>query len=112
MPYCPRCGTPNPDDSDYCRKCGVPLRLAANQDQEWGHHHRRHDPYYNGRGSGIGALLAGAIVIVVGLGVFFPEIPWDEFWAALLIFLGIWIISFWALRTSRNAARQAGLTQG
>ena len=102
--YCPRCGTQNPDDSAYCRKCGAPLQTTANQD--WGYHHHRHD-HNNGRGSGVGALLAGAIVIVVGLGVFLPEIPWDEFWAALLIILGIWIISFWTMRTARNSSRQS-----
>lgn len=49
---------------------------------------------YDSPGSGIGTLMIGAIVIVVGLGTFFPQIPWNEFWAALLVLLGGWIIGF------------------
>jgi type VI protein secretion system component VasF len=45
------------------------------------------------------------IFIVIGLGIFFPELPWSMFWGALVILLGVWIAYLWTLR-SRSSTPQ------
>ena len=91
--YCAKCGMMNSEDSVYCKKCGASLQAAQNQDFR---RHRHHD--HAGNHSGIGALILGAIVIVAGLGIIVPDVPWNLFWATLLVLLGIWIIGFYTVR--------------
>lgn len=31
MKYCTNCGTPNPDDSRFCRECGFPMEGTGGQ---------------------------------------------------------------------------------
>ncbi len=88
----------NSEDSAYCKKCGAQLQAASTPDQFRRHRHHDHE---HGR-SGFGALIAGAIVIVAGLCIVVPDIPWDLFWATLLVLLGVWIIGFYVVRTYRN----------
>ena len=51
-----------------------------------------------GQRSGIGALIVATILIVAGLGIFFPSLPWQFFWGSLLVLLGVWIVGLWYLR--------------
>jgi membrane protein implicated in regulation of membrane protease activity len=48
--------------------------------------------------SGLGALILATILIVAGLGILFPNLPWEIFWAGLLILLGVWIAFGWTMR--------------
>ena len=74
-----------------------------------GHRHHLHD---DSSGPHLGGLIAGVLIIVVGLGIFFPELPWQVFWASLLILLGSWILFFWFRRNSGHALQQpTNLTQ-
>ena len=50
-----------------------------------------------GRG-GYGGLIIATILIVAGLGIFFPSLPWQVFWGGLLILLGVWIAFAWTMR--------------
>jgi len=47
------------------------------------------------------------VMIVAGLGIFFPEIPWDVFWGSILIVLGLWIAYLWFLRNRDKGPRQS-----
>jgi hypothetical protein len=96
----------NSEDSAYCKKCGAPLRTVQADDSFRRHRHHDHD--HRGAGSGFGALIIGAIVIVAGLGILMPDIPWDLFWASLLVLLGAWIIGFWLLRSYRATPKPQG----
>jgi hypothetical protein len=96
--YCSKCGMMNSEDSVYCKRCGAQLQPAPVQDS-WGR--RRHHDHEHSH-SGAGALIIGAIIIVAGLGVVFPEIPWDMFWATLLVLLGAWIIGFCLMKSYRT----------
>ena len=55
--------------------------------------------------TGYGGLIVATILVVVGLGVFFPELPWYMFWGCLWILLGVWIAFAWTQR-GRGASRQ------
>ena len=53
------------------------------------------------RGPGIGGLIVATVLVVAGLGILFPSLPWEVFWAALLILLGVWIGVVWVMRNRR-----------
>jgi len=53
------------------------------------------------RGSGVGGLVVATVLVVAGLGIFFPSLPWEVFWGALLILLGVWIGLAWVMRNRR-----------
>jgi len=44
------------------------------------------------------------ILVVLGLAIFFPDLPWQVFWGGLWILLGVWIAYAWTQRGSRNPA--------
>jgi len=58
---------------------------------------------YNRPGPHVGALILATILIVAGLGIFFPQLPWQGFWGALLIIAGIWLVYLWTARSRGNA---------
>jgi hypothetical protein len=47
---------------------------------------------------GFGGLIVATILIVAGLSIFFPNLPWQVFWGGLLILLGVWIAAAWTMR--------------
>jgi len=58
---------------------------------------------YGRPGPHIGGLIVASILIVAGLGIFFPELPWQEFWGSLLILFGLWIVYLWSLGNRKRA---------
>jgi hypothetical protein len=100
MVYCTKCGTQNADDARVCVKCGAALVSGQQEQPYWGHRHyyREHQHYHQHHGSGFGALLGGVIITVVGLlflvsEVYGIQLTWTYFWAAILVIIGIWLVS-------------------
>jgi len=54
----------------------------------------------------LGGLIVASILIVAGLGIFFPELPWQVFWGALLVLFGAWVGGLWYLRNRRYGSQQ------
>lgn len=110
MKYCSKCGAQNADDAGFCSKCGTQLQSAQNapvvNNYYYGRHRHRDRGASGQEGPHIGALIVAAIVIVAGLGIFYPDLPWQYFWGALLLMLGGLIAGFWVLRRSRNTSNQ------
>jgi hypothetical protein len=50
---------------------------------------------YGRPGPHIGGLIVATILIVAGLGIFFPQLPWQAFWGSLLTLFGLWTIGLW-----------------
>lgn len=108
--YCVKCGTELNPGSAYCHRCGasVPRSPAGGAVQptsatDWREQRRqaraqRRAEHQGKPGPHVGGLVLATILIVVGLGVFFPEIPWSMFWGALFILLGVWVAYMWTLR--------------
>ena len=111
MIYCTKCGTQNPDSAAFCQKCGAQLQSEQNTPIVNNYYGRqrlrdRRESRQGQSGPHIGALIVTAIVIVAGLGIFYPNLPWQFFWGALLLMLGGLIAGFWALRRSRHIPNQ------
>jgi ribosomal protein L40E len=114
--FCRHCGASFQGDSTYCPKCGAnfsrptssPTVLSAasgpsSPARDWRElgrqsRARRMDRYGPNSSPSTGPLIV-ATVIVVGLGIFFPELPWSAFWGSLVIILGLWILYLWLLRS-------------
>ena len=84
----------------YCQKCGAALTYpSAQQPMDWREERRQMRAERRARGgSRFGGLVIATILIVAGLGVFFPDLPWEAFWGGLLILLGIWVAVLWGTR--------------
>jgi protein-S-isoprenylcysteine O-methyltransferase Ste14 len=112
LKYCSKCGAQNADDAAFCSKCGTQLQSPQNTPVVNNYYYRRQrvrDRRESGQGQSgphIGALIVAAIVIVAGLGIFYPDLPWQFFWGALLLMLGGLIAGAWALRRTRNTLNQ------
>ena len=68
MVYCARCGNQNPDNSEFCNKCGNSLR-APNTGMQRQRDEKCEEECAGGR-KGAG-LFGGILVIVIGLAVLF-----------------------------------------
>jgi uncharacterized membrane protein YvbJ len=103
MVYCHNCGTKNEDDAEFCSKCGEPLKDVRDYDDDRYHRRHRHrdDRYYRQRnecfglphGNIVGPLIAGVILILIGIASFtgFQDI-WTYIWPAIIIIVGLMII--------------------
>jgi len=110
--FCDRCGAQLPPDSTFCPKCGTPVSRPVQQGpQDWREQRRewraqRRAERYGRRDPAIGGLVLATILIVAGLGIFFPQLPWQAFWGSLLILVGVWIAYFSLTRSRREAGRK------
>ncbi len=68
MVYCPRCGNQNPDNADFCFKCGAPLRAPVEGMQKQRDDRCEEECAGGRRGSG---LFGGVLVIIIGVAVAF-----------------------------------------
>jgi Flp pilus assembly protein TadB len=108
MVYCSRCGTLNAGDAAVCKNCGAPLQPTA-QPNYGAYYRQRHyyrDDHYGHRGSGMGALFAGIVIILIGSVLLFSElygvpINWSAWWAIVIVLVGLWLL-FVAFRRNRR----------
>jgi ribosomal protein S27AE len=109
--YCGKCGAEVPLDDSFCPKCAASLLIASylnpnSTPRDW--HEERHERIAERRaerlsrpGPHFGGLIIATILIVAGLGIFFPQLPWQAFWGTILIIAGLWIVYLWVTRNSR-----------
>jgi len=67
------------------------------------HRHYREDYHYRHHGSGIGLLIAGVIILFLGLAALTGTLAlfWAYFWPLVLVVIGIWLL-IWGLRRNRR----------
>ena len=116
--FCSQCGTALQGGTSYCPNCGfaaspptpsatTPVYVSRRESKAERRAERRQNPR-----SGYGGLVVATILVVVGLGAFFPELPWYMFWGSLWILLGVWIAFAWTRRghSYSNQAQSAPVT--
>jgi zinc-ribbon domain len=114
--YCGKCGAEVPVDDSFCPKCGASLSITSysNPDstpREWREERReriaeKRAERLSRPGPHIGGLIIATILIVAGLGIFFPQLPWQAFWGTILIIAGVWVVYLWATRNSHYKTDQ------
>ena len=115
--FCERCGAPLNSGSAYCSRCGSAVSHPASSGvvqqaptSDWREQRRqlRLQRRAERPGPHAGGLVLATIFIVIGLGIFFPELPWSMFWGALVILLGVWVAYLWTLRTRSDRSNLHG----
>ncbi|MFX0198126.1 MAG: zinc-ribbon domain-containing protein [Candidatus Hodarchaeota archaeon] len=83
MVHCVKCGAENPDDAEFCNKCGSGLYGGESK-----HHKRKEDECFGlPRGGAIFGLFIGAIIILWGISeVLNIDIP---LWGFVVIIFGV-----------------------
>ena len=96
MVYCSKCGTQNPDTNTFCSNCGAPLFTVGQHyhgsDRE---HYRRMENECFGLPNGgmIVGIVFGAIIVLVGLGLFLQTYGVNfDFWPLVVIIFGVLIL--------------------
>ncbi len=133
MPYCARCGADLPPNAAFCSRCGAPVtagttpptsppppsyRYGYGYEKQEKHekqtHHAEKYEKHEKQQDRSGALVGGAILILLGL-IYYatiatpPLIRSGDFWAFLLLGIGIILIARSVYRFSTASHRVAGM---
>lgn len=92
MVYCDECGKQNEDDSEYCSKCGNPLKGGNDMSRSRDNRRRRDECFGLPHGNIIGPLIIGVILVMVGLSSIYGFAIWNYIWPAVIIIIGLLII--------------------
>ncbi|MCW4030246.1 MAG: zinc-ribbon domain-containing protein [Candidatus Bathyarchaeota archaeon] len=108
MVYCTKCGTLNPEVATNCSNCGSPLYVDCRVNYRHVHRHYQGDYHYHHQGGGIGLLIAGLIIVFLGLAALTGTLGlfWAYFWPLVLVVIGIWLL-IWGLRRNRKYSMSA-----
>lgn len=104
--YCQKCGAQLQAGSSFCPKCGAPVSAQA-APTDWREQRRQMREQRRAQRSGFGGLVIATLLILLGIGIFLPNLPWQFLWGAILILLGLWIAFAWFRRGSVRARTQA-----
>jgi uncharacterized membrane protein YvbJ len=116
MVYCHNCGAENKDEDEYCSKCGEPLKEDVKKRTRREQRQRRRDECFGMEqrqrrrdecfglpgGNIIGPLIAGIILILVGLSAIYGFQYLRYLGPALIILIGLLIIAGAIYRTRRK----------
>lgn len=109
MPYCPRCGAQNTDDSLFCKNCGSPMSGAR---RDWDKQAEKEcEETCSGKGRS-GSLFWGIVVILIGVWIIInfvvseieglPQWVYDfDFWWVFALIIGCLFI-FLGIKSIRN----------
>ena len=109
MVYCTKCGAKNPDEAEYCIKCGVSLEVSREERwerriEEWGEGFgRRVEKECFGLpwGGTIVGLIIGIFIIIVGISILVGVSIWRLIWSLFIIVIGL-LITVGVLRMWRR----------
>jgi uncharacterized membrane protein YvbJ len=103
MVDCPNCDAKNEEDDEYCSKCGEPLKKDDIRRSRWERRQRRRDECFGLPGGNIiGPLIAGIILILVGLSAIYGFQYLRYLGPALIVLIGLLIIAGAIYRTRRK----------
>jgi ribosomal protein L40E len=88
MVHCTKCGVENPDDAEYCNKCGSEMHAIG----ERKHRKRKEDECFGlPHGGAIFGLFIGLIIILWGISEAFDiDLP---LWGFIVIIFGLLIVT-------------------
>jgi len=93
MVYCENCGTKNEEEDEYCSKCGTPLKETDRERRLRERRQRRGECFGLPGGNIIGPLIAGVILILVGLSALYGFQYLRYLGPALIVIIGLLIIA-------------------
>jgi uncharacterized membrane protein YvbJ len=103
MVYCKNCGTKNEDDDDYCSKCGTSLKEDDERRYRRERRRRQRDECFGlPSGNIIGPLIAGVVLILVGLSAIYGFQYLRYLGPVLIVLIGLLIIAGAIYRSRRK----------
>jgi uncharacterized membrane protein YvbJ len=103
MVYCHNCGKKNEEDVEYCSKCGTSLKEDDKRRTRWERRQRRRDECFGLPGGNIIApLIAGVILILVGLSSIYGFQYLQYLGPAIIVLIGLLIIAGAIYRARRK----------
>lgn len=66
MVYCPKCGTKNEDNSDFCVKCGATLKTGTITSRRYERKKAEQECFGLPHGGAIAGIVIGAIILIWG----------------------------------------------
>lgn len=119
--FCGSCGAALQGGVAYCPSCGAAVssvsrssatRPATNQQLDWREQRREmRAERRSGPGLHVGGLIVAAILVVAGLAIFLPSLPWYLFWGTILIVIGLLVAYTWSTRGSRYGSKSKQQSQ-
>ena len=104
MVYCQKCGTENPDEAEFCKKCGAPLAPAKRPWREK-YGDRADEECFGFTGGGaICGIIGGLIIVVIGLAVVIQVHIWFILGPLIALIVGFLMI-ICALNSVRRKRR-------
>ncbi|MFW9935103.1 MAG: zinc-ribbon domain-containing protein [Candidatus Thorarchaeota archaeon] len=101
MVYCQKCGADNPDEADFCKKCGAPLApIKRTWRQKYGGRAEEECFGFTGGGAIFG-IVAGLVIVLLGFSLVFQI----NFWFLIGPLIGL-IVGFLILICAFNSIRQ------
>ncbi len=100
MAYCDKCGNNNPEDAEYCSKCGISLNDDNDRDRYRENRRRYREDRYRYRNECFGlphgglivALLVGIFLILIGISSIYGFSFLQYIWPIVIIIVGLLII--------------------
>ncbi len=107
MAYCDKCGNNNPEDAEYCSKCGISMnddndrdRYGEDRDRYRGDRRRYREDRYRYRNECFGlphgglivGILIGLFLILLGLSSIYGFSLFQYIWPIIIIIVGLLII--------------------
>ena len=92
MVHCVKCGAANPDDAEFCNKCGSSMRAVGDSRRV----KRKEDECFGlPRGGSIFGLFIGAVIVIAGM-IFLLEEYYGiqvELWPFIVIIFGVLVLA-------------------
>jgi len=97
MVYCPKCGTKNEDNADFCVKCGASLQTGTVASRRYERRKAEQECFGLPHGGAIAGIVIGVIVLLWGISMLLQQTgliaETINFFYIIIIVIGILIVA-------------------
>lgn len=97
MVYCPKCGTKNEDNADFCVKCGANLQTGTVASRRYERRRAEQECFGLPHGGAIAGIVFGVILLIWGIITLLQQMDiiaeTFQFWYIIIIVIGILIVA-------------------
>lgn len=97
MVYCPKCGTKNEDNADFCVKCGANLQTGTVASRRYERRRAEQECFGLPHGGAIAGIVFGVILLIWGIITLLQQMDiiaeTFQFWYLIIIVIGILIVA-------------------
>ncbi len=106
MVYCPKCGTKNEDNADFCVKCGANLQTGTVASRRYERRRAEQECFGLPHGGAIAGIVFGVILLIWGIITLLQQMDiiaeTFQFWYLIIIVIGILIVAGAIYKVTRS----------